>query len=138
MSWDSYIDSLVGYSMGIDGSYHINKGCIIGKDGSKWTSDAHAKQVKLSPIEAANIAKCFKAKDFSVFQASGIRAEEMKYQFLRQDEDAVMGKMKGHGSLTMQSTKTAVVIGHCPEGGQQGICNKAVATMAEYLISLNM
>ena len=33
MSWDSYIDSLIGYSRDAKGVSHIDKACIIGMDG---------------------------------------------------------------------------------------------------------
>ena len=71
--------------------------------------------------------------------ASGIRIEETKYQFLRvEDEKLVLGKKKGSGAITLQASKTAIVIAHCPEGGQQGNTNKAVGVIADYLESLGM
>lgn len=139
MSWDSYIDSLIGYSA-VDKTLHIDKGCIFGQDGAKWTTDAHGKAIKVTTDEAAKIGRCFKSKDFTAFQASGIHLEGQKYQFLREDHEngIVYAKAKGSGALTIQATKTAIVVGHCPEGGQPGECNKAVGKMADYLISLNM
>lgn len=71
--------------------------------------------------------------------STGVHAEGMKYQFLREEEGKLaLAKKKGEGALTMQASKTAVVIGHCQEGGQQGNLNKGVAVIAEYLESLNM
>jgi len=72
--------------------------------------------------------------------ASGVFAEGTKYQFLREGDDKklVLAKRKEYGSITLQASKTAVVIGHCPEGGQQGNTNKGVAVIAEYLESLGM
>ena len=71
--------------------------------------------------------------------AGGIFAEGVKYQFLRVEEDKlVLGKKKDHGAISIQSSKTALVIAHCPEGGQQGNTNKGVAVIAEYLESLGM
>lgn len=70
---------------------------------------------------------------------SGVRAENEKYQFLREEDGKlVLGKKKGQGAITLQASKTAIVIGHCPEGGQQGNLNKGVAVIAEYLESLGM
>ncbi|KXJ20379.1 Profilin [Exaiptasia diaphana] len=95
--------------------------------------------MKLQGQEGANIAKCFKSKDFSAFMASGIRAEGEKYQFLREEEGKlVLGKKKDQGAITLQASKTAVVIGHTAEGCQQGNTNKGVAVIAEYLESLGM
>lgn len=94
---------------------------------------------QLEGTEGADIAKCFKTKDFGKFMASGVMAEATKYQFLREEEGkTVYAKKKEQGAITMQASKTAIVIGHCPEGGQQGNTNKAVGVIAEYLESLNM
>lgn len=71
--------------------------------------------------------------------SGGIRAEGEKYQFLREeDKKIVFAKKKGHGAITLQASKTAIVIAHCPEGGQQGNTNKGVGVIADYLESMNM
>lgn len=89
--------------------------------------------------EGPNVARCFKSKDFTTFQANGVRAEGEKYQFLREEDGKIVfAKKKGNGAITLQASKTAIVIGHCPEGGQQGNLNKGVAVIAEYLESLGM
>ncbi|KAK3106457.1 hypothetical protein FSP39_020428 [Pinctada imbricata] len=49
-----------------------------------------------------------------------------------------MVKKKEHGSVTLQATKTAVVIAHCPEGRQQGQLNIGVGVVANYIESLGM
>lgn len=68
-----------------------------------------------------------------------MRVAGCKYQFLREeDKKIVMAKKKGEGAITIQASMTAIVIGHCPEGSQQGNCNKAVAVIADYLESMNM
>jgi len=133
MSWDSYIDNLLGHTAG-----HGDKAAIVGQDGSKWTSDNHAKALKLTPEEAATIGKAMKTGDFSGFQASGVFAEGVKYQFLRDTDGIVLAKKKDQGALTLQKSKTSVVIGHTKEGQQQGNTNKGVAVIAEYLESLGM
>ena len=68
--------------------------------------------------------------------ASGIRVEGIKYQFLRVDGNAAYGKKKDYGSVTLQATQKAVIIVHCPEGGQQGNANKATNAVAEYMESV--
>ncbi len=139
MSWDSYIDNLISQSKDSSGTCHADKAVIIGLDGAKWTTDGHANAFKLTPTEAATIGKAFKSGDFTPFQSSGVLAEGVKYQFLREEDGKlVLAKKKGNGALTAQKSKTAVVIAHCQEGGQQGNCNKGVAVIAEYLESLNM
>ena len=89
--------------------------------------------------EGPNISRCFKSKDFSAFMSNGVRAEGEKYQFLREEDGKVMmAKKKGNGALTLHASKTAIVIAHCPEGGQQGNTNKAAGVIAEYLEGMNM
>jgi len=133
MSWDSYIDNLLGHAGG-----NADKACIIGLDGSKWTSDTPANALKITAAEAATIGKAFRSKDFSPLQASGIHIEGIKYQYLRNDENVALGKKKDHGAITLQASKSAVVIAHTAEGQQQGNVNKAVGVIAEYLETLNM
>lgn len=140
MSWDSYIDNLIGQTKDASGNAHADKACIIGIDGgAPWTTSGHANALKLQGSEGASIAKCFKSKDFSQFMASGIVAEGVKYQFLREEDGkVVLGKKKDEGAITLQASKTAIVIAHCPEGGQQGNTNKGVAVIAEYLEGMGM
>lgn len=139
MSWDSYIDNLVAQTKDSSGTAHADKAVIIGLDGSKWTTDGHANAFKLSAAEAASIGKAFKSGDFTPFMSTGVFAEGLKYQFLREEDGKlVLAKKKGQGALTAQKSKTAVVIAHCLEGSQQGNVNKGVAVIAEYLESLGM
>lgn len=93
----------------------------------------------MDAAEGANIARCFKSKDFGAFMTSGVHAEKTKYQFLREeDKKIIYAKKKECGALTMQASKTAIVIAHCEEGKQQGNVNKGVSVIAEYLESLGM
>ena len=54
------------------------------------------------------------------------------------DNTIVLAKRKDYGALTLQRSKTAVVIAHTKEGGSQGATNKAVSVIAEYLQSLGL
>ena len=95
--------------------------------------------LQLSLAEAANIARCFKSKDFTLFMINGIMAEGTTHTFLREDDGKVaLGKRRGMGAITMQSSKTAIVIAHTREGGQQGNTNKGVGVIADYLEEMNM
>ena len=97
------------------------------------------KSFQLSHQECADIAKTLKSKDFTLFHVNNIRAEGETFQFLREiDEKTVLGKRKGLGAITLQSTKTAVIIAHCPENGQHGHTTKAVGVIADYLESMAM
>lgn len=140
MSWDSYIDNLCQQTKDASGTEHCDKACIIGLDGgAAWTTAGHGKALKLSPEESAKIASCFKSKDFGPFMSGGIFAEGTKYQFLREEDGKlVLAKKKDCGSLSIQCSKTAIVVAHTKEGGQQGNSNKGVAVIADYLESLGM
>jgi len=133
MSWDSYIDNLIGHS-----AENTDKACIIGLNGTCWTTSAHAKALKPSAVEISNIAAAFKSGNFTSFQSGGILLEGVLYQFLRADETIALGKKKDQGAITLQKSKTAIVIGHTKEGGQQGMTNIAVGVIADYLESLGM
>ena len=134
MSWDSYIDNLLGHT-----GDHCDKACIFGLDGgASWTSDSHPKAFKMTDAEKAAIAKALKAKDFAPFQTGGIIAEGVKYQFLRAEDDIVLGKKKNEGAVTFQSSNTAIVAAHTKEGSQQGITNKGVSAVSDYLRQNNM
>lgn len=140
MSWDSYIDNLISQSKDAVGAVHVDRACIIGLDGGAvWTSSSHPNAFKLQRNEAEGIATCFKSKDFTWFMQQGVYAEGQYYTFLRElDSNTVFAKCKSHGSVTLQSSKSAVVIAHCPDDRQQGNCNKAVGVIANYLESMNM
>lgn len=141
MSWDSYLDNLVAQSKDATGAEHVDKCCIFGLDGgASWTTSGHAKALQLSAQESAAIASAMKSKSTSSFTAGGIMCETVKYMFLREENDCkiVYGKKKDHGAITIQVSKTAVVMAHCPEGKQAGNANKGVNVIAEYLESLGM
>lgn len=69
---------------------------------------------------------------------NGVRVGGLKYQFLREMDNTVFAKKKEHGAVTLQASKTAVIIAHCPEGKQQGTANKAVNDIVEYLVSVGV
>lgn len=139
MSWDSYIENLIAQSTDSYGNVHADRACIIGLDGSKWTTDDHPNAIKLSPCEAVAIGRAFKKEDFSAFMANLVQAEGLSYTFLREmDKKVVFAKFKGNGALTLQRSKTAVIIGHTAEGSQQGTVNVAVARIADYLELLGL
>ena len=71
--------------------------------------------------------------------SGGVHVEGVKYNFLREEDGKlVFAKKKEQGALTLQASKTAIVIGHTSEGSQQGNVNKGVAVIADYLESLGM
>ena len=46
--------------------------------------------VQLSSTEAANIAHCFKSKDFTAFMTDGIYAEGCRHLFLREEDGKIV------------------------------------------------
>ena len=69
---------------------------------------------------------------------AGIHAEGIKYQFLGEEDGKVVYGKEGFGTITLQASKTAIVIAHMPEGGQQGNTNKGVGVIADNLERMNM
>jgi len=132
-SWDAYIDILISHTKG-----HCDQAAIIGIDGSVWTSNSHPKILIVSASEAVKIGNVFKSGDFTEFQVNGIRVGGEKYRFIRGYDNIALGKLKDLGSISLQSSKSAVVIGHTKEGGSQGYTNRGVAVIADYLESLGM
>ena len=138
MSWDSYIDSLIAQTEDVAGAVHCDKACIIGLDnGDSWTTQAHPNALKLQTQEGQAIARCFRTKDFTFFKTTGVYVEGTYYIFIRQDDNVVYARTAGE-AVTLQATKTAVIIAHCPVGSQQGFTNKGVYAIAQYLESQNM
>merc|ERR1711915_71159 len=127
-SWDAYIDNVLAHTGG-----HGDAACIIGQDGSIWTTPGHPHSLKITYAEAGRIGRAMKSGDFSPFQARGIKVAGVKYRYLRGDGNLLLGTSRHHGAITLQASKTAVVICHTREGGSQGNVNKGVAVIAEYL-----
>ena len=138
MSWDSYIDSLIAQTEDVAGAVHCDKACIIGLDnGDSWTTQAHPNALKLQTQEGQAIARCFRTKDYTFFKTTGVYVEGTYYIFIRQDDNVVYARTGGE-AVTLQATKTAVIIARCPVGSQQGFTNKGVYAIAQYLESQNM
>ena len=132
-AWESYIVNMIAQS-----KKAMDQGSIISLDGgAPWVSSSPI-DLKITPLEGSVIARAFKTKDFSGLQANGCVVEGTKYQFLREDGKVAFCKLKNKGALTMQQSKSAVVIGHTIEGQQQGNTNKAVGIIADYLESVGM
>lgn len=138
MSWNDYIDNLIAQSKGCSGKANIDKACIIGlENGNTWTTQETPHVLRLTPEEGRIIAQCFRKKDFTGFSRD-VHVEDEGYIFIRDIDNKMVLARRGKGGITMQASKRAVVIAHTREGGQQGITNKAVAVIADYLESVNM
>lgn len=136
MSWDGYIDSVLGGSKGA-----CDSACVIGlTGGASWTTPAHAHHMHHHPPEGQAIAAAMTAEDYTSFQAKGIFFNGEKYQFLRHDpeEGVVLGKKKDKGAITIHKTNTAIIIAHTAEGKGHGDTNDGVSKIVKYLKELNM
>ena len=113
MSWNDYIDNLIAQSKGSSGETNIDKACIIGlENGNMWTTQENPHVLRLTPEEGMIIAECFRKKDFTGF-STDIRVENEGYIFLRDIDN----KMVLARRITMQASKSAVVIARTREGG---------------------
>lgn len=136
MSWDQYLENLCSRTESPTGK-HCTKACIIGLDGgAKWTTNNHANSLKISEAESVTASKNFANGDAG-FSTCGIVVEDVKYQFLRSiDGETFLFKKGGHGALSMQASKTAIIIAFTPEGCQQGSTNTALDAVVKYLDSI--
>ena len=102
-----------------------------------WTTECHAANFKLSQAECTNISRNIRAGELGHNLYNGIFLAGEKYQYLRFDTETqtVLGKRIGNGAVTIQPSKSAIVIGHCPESGQHGLCNNAVSKIVEHLVA---
>jgi Profilin. len=131
MSWNAYIDSVIAES-----GDSCDKVCLIGTDGSVWTNSEHPAHIAITANEAATIARCITTRDSSPLQASGVVIAGLKYQFLRDDENLILGKKKDNGSVTIVATKTVVIIAHTIEGKSQGKTNSGAGKIQDYFESI--
>lgn len=136
MSWDGYIDTMVG-----SGAGNITKGCIIGLNGSVWTPSGTGVCLPISAPEAKKLADCMAPKNESVqttLATSGITVGGTKYMFLRDfdgDGRIISCKKNGVGNLVLQSTIQAIIIAFIPEDKTSGMgaAGMAVDSIAKYL-----
>lgn len=136
MSWDNYIDNIIGQSVDYAGALHCERACIIGLNGIIWTTNRHRQSLKVSLKEATIIAEGIKGGD-PLFFKKGVTIENVKYQFIKRDESSVVAK---HGTqiLILHRSLISVVIGLSVKNGQQGCVDKAVSLVADYLLQENL
>ena len=58
MSWDSYIDNLIAQTKDTSGNAHCDRACIIGMDGSQWTTAGHPSALKVCTNGVRVSLKC--------------------------------------------------------------------------------
>jgi len=136
MSWNGYIDSVIGHSLGA-----CDSACLIGLEGgAKWTTDDHPTALQISDAEAAAIANGFLVDLEASFSNAGVTLGGKKFMYLRADPDdkLVLAKLKDNGALSIQAANTCIIVAHTAEGKSQGNTNKGLLTIIDYLKSMNM
>lgn len=115
------------------------KACIIGLDGSIWTTGKHANALKILINEATAIARCFKYKDFTPFITNGVYIEGYHHIYVR-ELDGKFVWARGNECIFLQASKTAIVITSWPThiGAQGYQLEKSVDVIVKYLESQNM
>merc|ERR1712048_659155 len=126
--------------MGSTAKGACDKVSLIGINGSPYTTQSHANAFTYDQGEAQEIARAFNSNEYSSFQEKGIVIGGVKYQFLRADDEEkyVLGKKKDHGAVTLQASKTIVIMAHTEEGKTHGDTNTSVGNMVTYLNSVDM
>lgn len=138
-SWDAYITNLISQTADAEGKTYADSACIFSiEDGTRWTSDHHQSSLRMDYTECRQIAKCFKNKDFSLFETNGVMCAGYHYILLRAQDDKTVFASKGSEYIILQATKTAIVAGHCSldEKNKLHLLYKGVAAISDYLESL--
>jgi len=105
---------------------------IIGtNDGSIWANT----DTRLLAEEGQKIACAFK-DNCEGLKAGGIRIGNTKYMFLRQDGDAIYGKMGGTNGITICKGPQCILVGTYDQRLQPGQASNIVHKMSDYLKNL--
>ena len=130
MSWQDYIDGPNGLIA--KGNNNIVNAGIFGINGATW---AQSGLEKLTHAELLELAKLF--DDPSTAHMNGFNLCGRQYALLRAD-DAIIharGKCGETNPLTVQKTKSAMVIGIGKTDGIPGQVSLAVSTISEHLVN---
>eukprot|EP01100_Stratorugosa_tubuloviscum_P013517 TRINITY_DN67_c1_g1_i3.p1 TRINITY_DN67_c1_g1~~TRINITY_DN67_c1_g1_i3.p1 ORF type:complete len:125 (-),score=58.91 TRINITY_DN67_c1_g1_i3:98-472(-) len=123
MSWQTYVDNLVGHGFA--------KGVLLGHNGAVWAASAG---LTLSGPEVAALTGGFNSPN-SVLQ-SGVTLAGTKYFVIKADNRSIYGK-QGNTGFCAVKTGQAVVLGFYSETLTPGNASKAAEGVADYLINLS-
>ena len=124
MSWQQYVDS------NLVGTKACKHAALVGLDGNTWATSAG---FQVSQADAKAIIAGF--SNPGGLQASGIKANGVKYMFLRADDRSLMGK-KGTAGIHCTKTGKAVIIAVYDQPITAGQCSVVVEKLADYLIGV--
>ncbi|CAN6668123.1 profilin [Trichomonascus vanleenenianus] len=125
MSWQAYVDNLVG-------SGAIDKAALFSSTGdSVW---AQTPGFNVSAAEVSEILSGY--KDISGLQEKGLHVEGEKYFLLRNDDRSIYGK-KDKTGVVIVKTKQALLVAHYDEarGTTAGQATQVVEKLGDYLVS---
>ena len=121
MSWQGYVDNLVGNKAA------VSKAAFIGLDGSIW---AKSTDLNLSGDEAKKLVDTFSNPSLG-FQ-NGFMIEGKKHMCIRASPEDVVGKL-GTSGFSAYKTNQCVILGYYVEPATPGNCEVAVGKYADYL-----
>ncbi|CAH1773773.1 unnamed protein product [Owenia fusiformis] len=142
MTWNAWIDSLISNSRNLKGEPQIDKACIIGlRDGGLWHRADHPNALILKEEEANKIARVFRGKEIAPFVNDGIPIAGHDYVYFDGDDvvDVVAkGRNASEDGIYLYTSKTAIVIGHCPSMNDQTLADKTISDIAQKLKDLEL
>jgi len=124
MSWQAYVDT------NLVGTGSIDKGAILGHDGSEWARSA---SFGIAPTEAQWLAANFSNE--TLLHEKGVQLEGKKHIVLNVTDRSVYLKEGKNGACCVK-TKQAILIGHYNESMQPGSATLVTEKLADYLISV--
>ena len=127
--WDAEIDSFVDKLRP-----NADKACIVGLDGTMWTTGDHEKNLKLSPVEAGNIAAIVKEDDKSLERRGFVKVEGVIYDYVEivdTDNKTILFKKNRSGWITLTKTEKAVLVVHAVEDVHWGMIENVVSNVEE-------
>ncbi|XP_071491157.1 profilin-1B-like [Diadema antillarum] len=119
---DDYIDKT------LMSSGNLQHAAIAGLDGQIWAS---SDDFKITPAEVGMLIRGFTTGDS--LRQNGLLIGGVKYILLQADDSVVLGRKQQTGVCAGKSS-TAVVIGVYGADHVAGNANKAVQSLAQYLI----
>jgi len=117
------------------------KACIVGLDGSIWTTEKHPNALKINVFEASNIARCFRDKDFTPFETEGsVFVEGSRHIYVRELDGKFVWARGARCCIFLHASKTAIVITSWPKHSSANVFHieKGVDIIVKHLESQNM
>lgn len=118
-----------------DRKSHINRACLIGLDGTKWTEDDYPNSLKPSAAECKTIAQCLRTKDFTPLY-NGVLIMSHRYYLSEKTSDHLIYCSGQWDGIVMQATHEGIIMAACLDGGKD-VAMLVVSFITDYLKSYN-